>query len=70
MIEYYDIQNPPVIPKARRAEIVDRFFAEASPGECLFQFYWSRRFEFGFTEQLELLPNSREQTMADKYGED
>lgn len=55
-VDYYDARNPPVIPPARRAEIVRRFAVEATPGECLFQFYWSRRREFGYIEQLDLFP--------------
>ena len=27
-----------------------------SLGECLYQFYWSRRREFGYVEQLDLFP--------------
>jgi hypothetical protein len=54
VIEYYDMENPPTIPDEFRKQIVDRFFKEATPGECLFQFYWSHRFEYGYESQQEL----------------
>jgi len=54
VIEYYDATNPPNIPDELRSEIVDRFMVEATPGECLFQFFWSHRFEYGYKEQGEL----------------
>lgn len=54
VIEYYDMQNPPNIPDKFRSEIVDRFMMEATPGECLFQFFWSHRFEYGYQSQGEL----------------
>jgi hypothetical protein len=51
LIEYYDPANPPNIPDKFRKQIIDRFMVEATPGECLFQFFWSHRFEYGYQAQ-------------------
>ena len=54
VIEYYDASKPPTIPDQFKSEIIDRFMVEATPGECLFQFFWSHRFEYGYKSQSEL----------------
>lgn len=45
-LEHYNASHPPTIAPEIRDVLIDEFVQHATAGECLFQFYWSRRHHF------------------------
>lgn len=45
-LEHYNASHPPTIPAEIKDVLIAEFVQHATSGECLFQFYWSRRHHF------------------------